>query len=112
VEAAAKEAKTTKKCNTCKLELPLEYFNKFKKSKDGHQYICRECSRECSKSWRQQRADAEQKREEEHIKRMSQRLDAMNVIYRKCIKTGEVLTDKFAEVNLEWLRSPRASKRN
>lgn len=111
MEAHAREAKT-KTCKTCGLELPLESFNKYKKSKDGHQYICRECSTKNSKSWRQQRAEAEQKREEEHIKRMSRRLDTMNVIYRQCVKTGEVLTDKLAEVNLGWLRSPRASKKS
>jgi len=35
----------TKRCAHCKLDLPLESFNKNVKKKDGLQYTCRDCGK-------------------------------------------------------------------
>jgi HNH endonuclease len=36
-----------KKCTRCKLEKPLEFFYREKKTKDGLKYFCKKCSNEC-----------------------------------------------------------------
>lgn len=40
----------TKKCITCKLDLPLNSFNANKTKKDGYQNKCRDCSKQYLKS--------------------------------------------------------------
>lgn len=37
---------TTKKCNRCGRELPIESFHKLAKSPDGHQPYCKDCRSE------------------------------------------------------------------
>ena len=39
---------TTKKCNHCGRELPLEMFHKCERSSDGHQPMCKACKAEYS----------------------------------------------------------------
>lgn len=34
-----------KKCSKCKIEKSLEEFHKNKKMKDGHSYVCKECTK-------------------------------------------------------------------
>ena len=41
-----------KVCNTCKVELSIEMFNKLKSSKDGYQSTCRECMNKYKRLYR------------------------------------------------------------
>ena len=42
----------TKKCTSCKEELSLLSFGKHKKTKDGLQSVCKECTNAMVKTWR------------------------------------------------------------
>jgi hypothetical protein len=46
------EAVVTKVCALCGEEKPLEEFNVFERSADGHQGYCRDCNRAYLKGYR------------------------------------------------------------
>jgi hypothetical protein len=41
----------TKSCNTCKLELPAERFNRSSAAPDGLQYKCKSCMNDYKRAW-------------------------------------------------------------
>lgn len=50
-----------KVCNTCKIEKPLNNFNKSKKSKDGYSYYCKDCIKESRKKYKERKLEYQKK---------------------------------------------------
>lgn len=44
-------ARAHKLCTCCGAELPLSSFFRLKASRDGHQYICKQCSKAQHRKW-------------------------------------------------------------
>lgn len=41
----------TKTCSSCKQTKPITFYNKYKRSQDGYDYRCKECSKQSNKNW-------------------------------------------------------------
>ena len=69
-----------KKCKTCKIELPLDLFNKFKGSKDGLRYSCKECSNKLNKEYQDNNKEKIKLRRHKHY---VENKEALNEITRE-----------------------------
>jgi len=80
-----------KECTKCKRALPLNCFSKDKKTKDGHNYLCRECKKKQLKKYRNSK-NGRATRHDEIIKYKAKNRDnfrAYTALYR-AIKKGIV----------------------
>ncbi len=90
-----------KKCSRCGRELPLESFTKLKTSKDGLDYWCKECKRECRKQNYQSNRECEleqmkryrQEHKEERAQKWKQYYNTLRG-FAICSRNGEITADR------------------
>jgi len=90
-----------KTCSKCNLELHLEQFNKYKKSKDGHRPQCKACDKIYRKENKQKISEQNKKYREDH----KQKISEQNKKYREEHK------QKISEYGKKYNEEHREEKR-
>lgn len=89
-------SKETKKCSSCKNELPLSAFTRHKNTRDGRNCNCRDCSKKYLSDYRKRPEYKEQKR------RYNKKYNAKN---RKKVKAWETINSMVLRGEIEHVTS-------
>lgn len=79
----------TKTCSNCKQTKPITFFSKYKRSKDGYDYRCKECSKQSNKAWCDNNWD----------KKMSQQRDRTKLLVEQVRNYKQSFGCKFCDEN-------------
>lgn len=73
----------SKKCTKCGTEKALSEFHKHKKTKDGYNWICKDCKRVQAKNYREKNKDFVAQRKKEYYEKNILSIKAKRKVYRE-----------------------------
>lgn len=101
-----------KTCKTCKHNLSFDFFNKNKKSKDGHQYSCKECSNLLNKEYIESNKIKIKSRRQKHYVENKERLNLITKEYHNNNKERlSVYYSSRIEKSREYKRQYRRNRK-
>jgi hypothetical protein len=97
-----------KKCSKCKVERPLDMFNKKSKHKDGLAYQCKICTREAAAKYRKENSEKIKESNAKYRAENSQRIKAYQKKYRaENPEKGRANTAKYRNNNKEKIQKEK-----
>jgi len=97
----------TKRCSRCGRELPRdeEHFHKQRKSKDGLNSRCKECSKERARVWNAQNSSRKRELDRSYVERNREKIRMYQKWYREQNKERlSIYQKEYARKNGEYLR--------